>query len=170
MILNGEPLCFSWALSCVQCCHNESWSASLESKRVSVYLESQQTVYCLNINSDLVTPLNDTPHPSNSSYHEHQASMPSSPQPLFASPAPALLLHLTLLRPHWPHSLIITCPKHPPTSMICSRFSFCLEWSLPARPAWLLLDYLWVCVWVSHVGIEGKRRRRWQVAEDEMVG
>ena len=87
----------------------------------------------------------------------HPVPSPSWPPPLLP-----LLLHLTLLRPHWPHSLIITCPKHPPTSVICSCFSFCLEWSLPARPAWLLLDYLWVCVWVSHVGIEGKRRRRWQ--------
>ena len=33
---------------------------------------------------------------------------------------------------------------------------------MPLRPAWLLLDYLWVFVWVSHVGIEGKRRRRRQ--------
>ena len=160
MILNGEALCFSWALSYVQCCHNESWSALLKSKRVSVYLESQQAEYCLNINSDLVTPLNDTPLPSDSSYHEHQASMPSGPQPLCDCPCPTLLLHLTLLQPHWPHSLIFTCPKHPPTSVFCHCFSFCLEWSLPLRPAWLLLDYLWVFVWVSHVGIEGKRRRR----------
>jgi len=105
MILNGEALCFSWALSYVQCCHNESWSALLKSKRVSVYLESQQAEYCLNINSDLVTPLNDTPLPSDSSYHEHQASMPSGPQPLCDCPpsdltapphsAPATLASLT---------------------------------------------------------------------------
>ena len=84
------------------------------------------------------------------------------PSPSLTPPLRPLLLHLTLLQPHWPHSLIITGPKHPPTSVFCNCFSFGLEWSLPVRPAWLLLDYLWVFVWVSHVGIEGKRRRRWQ--------
>lgn len=57
---------------------------------MSVYLESQQAEYRLNINSDLVAPLSDTPLPSDSSYHVRQASMPSGPQPLFDSPAPAL--------------------------------------------------------------------------------
>ena len=155
-----EALCFSWALSCVRCCHSESWPALLKSKKVSVYLESQQAEYCLNINSDLVAPLNDTPLPSDSSYHEHQGLCRPVPSPSLTPRRPPLLHHLTLLQPHWPHSLIITCPKHPPTSVFCHCFSFSLEWSLPLRSAWLLLDYLWVFVSVSHVGIEGKRRRR----------
>lgn len=73
------PVLSQWKLICIIKKQKDVCVSGITASRV-----------CLNINSDLVASLKYTPLPSDSSYHVRHASMPSGPQPLSDSPAPAL--------------------------------------------------------------------------------